>query len=74
MADESDVRQSPDANDPPAEKVDELADGMRGRWVVASQGSTHLWDLDALTYTRRPGPTSPSGRSTTMASRTGSRG
>ena len=47
--------------DPFTEIVDELSEGMRGRWVVASQGSTHLWDLDALTYTRRPGPASPSG-------------
>ena len=61
MTDEPDVQQPPDGNDPPSETVVELADGMRGRWVVASQGSTHLWDLDALTYTRRPGPASPSG-------------
>ena len=61
MTDEPDVRQPPDVNDPPSENVDELAGGMRGTWVVASQGSTHLWDLDALTYMRRPGPASPSG-------------
>lgn len=49
-----------DADSPP-ETVDALSAEMRGRWVVASQGSTHLWDLDALTYTRCPGPASPSG-------------
>lgn len=65
MANEPNVQQPQDANDPPSETVVELADGMRGRWVVASQGSTHVWDLDTLTYTRRPGPASPSGRSTT---------
>ncbi|WP_395307979.1 hypothetical protein V4U86_21705 [Mycobacterium sp. AMU20-3851] len=28
---------------------------------MTTQGSTHVWDLDAMTYTRRPGPTSLSG-------------
>ena len=34
---------------------------MGGRWLVTTQGSTHLWDLDAMTYSRRPGPNSLSG-------------
>ncbi len=42
------------------ETIDELTPDMR-RWLVTSQGSTHLWDLDAFTYERRPGPHSPSG-------------
>ena len=61
MSEEPDVQRTSDVNDPSSETVDELAGGMRGRWVVASQGSTHVWDLDALTYMRRPGPASPSG-------------
>ncbi|BBY98354.1 hypothetical protein [Mycolicibacterium fallax] len=37
------------------ETVDELTADMTGRWLVTTQGSTHVWDLDAWTYTRRPG-------------------
>lgn len=29
---------------------------MSGRWQVLTRSSTHIWDLDAMTYTRRPGP------------------
>lgn len=43
------------------ETVEELHPRMGGRWLVTSQGSTHVWDLDAWTYERRPGPDSPSG-------------
>ena len=35
---------------------DELRSEIEGRWLVISQGSTHLWDLDAGTYARIPGP------------------
>jgi hypothetical protein len=42
-------------------EVQELTSGMRGCWVVVTQGSLHLWDLDSLTYTRIPGAASPSG-------------
>lgn len=28
----------------------------RGRWLVTSQGSTHVFDLDLGTYQRTPGP------------------
>ena len=41
-----------------AAPVDELSAEMAGRWLVISQGSTHLWDLDTMTYSRFPGPTS----------------
>jgi hypothetical protein len=34
---------------------------MGGRWLVTTRGSTHVWDLDTMTCTRRPGPTSGSG-------------
>jgi hypothetical protein len=37
------------------ETVQELTAEMGGRWLVATQGSTHVWDLDAWTYERRPG-------------------
>ncbi len=34
---------------------------MGGRWRVQTQGSTHEWDLDTMTYLRTAGPRSPSG-------------
>lgn len=37
------------------ETVSELTSEMSGVWLVTTQGSTHVWDLDAWTYTRRPG-------------------
>jgi hypothetical protein len=42
-------------------RVDELTKDMTGRWLVVTQGSTHLWDLDDKTVVRQPGPTSLSG-------------
>lgn len=44
-----------------ARPVDELTAEMEGRWLVISQGSTHLWDLDNMAYRRFPGATSASG-------------
>jgi len=41
-----------------ARPVEELSAELAGRWLVISQGSTHLWDLDSMTYSRFPGPTS----------------
>ncbi|MDA0251814.1 MAG: hypothetical protein O2892_12105 [Actinomycetota bacterium] len=41
--------------------VDELSAELAGRWLVISQGSTHLWDLDSMTYSRFPGPMSVGG-------------
>ena len=38
------------------ETVDALHAGLGGRWLVTSQGSRHVWDLDAMTYRRLPGP------------------
>lgn len=61
MPDSANLPRSSNPSEPSSETVGELTAGMRGRWVVASQGSTHLWDLDALTFTRRSGPASPSG-------------
>ena len=43
------------------ESVEALDETMRGRWAVKSQGSVHIWDLDVMTYSRQPGPQSPSG-------------
>lgn len=36
--------------------TNELKPSDRGRWLVTTQGSTHIWDLDRFTYTRLPGP------------------
>lgn len=38
-----------------------LEPGMRGRWLVTTQGTHHIWDLEALTYTRIPGADSHAG-------------
>lgn len=38
-----------------------LTAGMGGVWIVETHGSLHIWDLDEMTYTRRPGPSSGSG-------------
>lgn len=37
------------------ETVQELTADTGGRWLVTTQGSQHIWDLDAWTYERRPG-------------------
>lgn len=42
-------------------EVEALTPDSARCWFVTTQGSTHVWDLDALTNTRRPGPTSLSG-------------
>ena len=39
--------------------VDELTPDMKGKWLVTTQGSTHIWDLDDMTYKRQPGKSSP---------------
>jgi hypothetical protein len=38
--------------------VTSLDPSWTGRWLITSRGSTHVLDLDAYTYERRPGPTS----------------
>jgi hypothetical protein len=40
----------------PSEPADRLTARSTGRWLVRSQGSRHLIDLDAMTYQRLPGP------------------
>lgn len=37
------------------DEVSVLTRGMSGRWLVTTQGSQHVWDLDAMTYQRIPG-------------------
>lgn len=41
--------------------VQALTPEMSGTWLVKTQGSEHLWDLDRMTYTRIPGSRSLSG-------------
>lgn len=43
------------------ETVTELTAEMGGVWLVTTQGTRHVWDLDAGTYERRPGPDSVAG-------------
>lgn len=38
--------------------VTELRPGMTGRWLVRTRNSQHIWDLDEMSYTRRPCATS----------------
>lgn len=42
----------------PGDAVDALTEGMQGRWLVQSRNTSHEFDLDSMTYTRRPSPTS----------------
>ena len=39
-------------------EVQELNGFTTGVWVVETADSSHIWDLDDMTYTRRPGPSS----------------
>ncbi|TLP98616.1 hypothetical protein FEF26_04255 [Nesterenkonia salmonea] len=32
-----------------------------GRWLITSQGTQHIWDLDKMTYMRMPSAASKSG-------------
>ncbi|WP_406832818.1 hypothetical protein ABEG17_08350 [Pedococcus sp. KACC 23699] len=38
----------------------DLSPRVGGRWLVRTKETEHVWDLDAGTYTRLPGPTSSS--------------
>lgn len=38
-------------------EIDELTGEEGGRWRVVSKSSTYIFDLDAMTTTRIPGPT-----------------
>lgn len=42
-------------------EVQTLAGVPDGRWLVETQGSFHVWDLDAFTYARVPGRESRAG-------------
>ncbi|MBU8826962.1 hypothetical protein [Mycolicibacterium goodii] len=54
---------NPDTSNTPTEKtVEKLDPAMGGVWLVVSQGSQHIWDLDTMTYTRVPGARSLSGK------------
>ncbi|EFV14710.1 hypothetical protein [Segniliparus rugosus] len=46
-----------------ADTVEELTSDMRGLWLVVTQGSRHIWDLETHPpgYVRVPGPQSLSG-------------
>lgn len=36
----------------PGEHVDALTPDMTGRWIIRTQGSDHVWDLDLHLYER----------------------
>lgn len=40
----------------------ELTEDMTGRYLVKTQGSIHLWDLDNKFYVRNPSPESMANR------------
>lgn len=44
------------------ELTDALTSDMTGVWLVTTQGSQHVWDLDAMQYMRIPGPHSLAGQ------------
>ncbi|MGZ6771752.1 MAG: hypothetical protein ACXVGA_04385 [Mycobacteriaceae bacterium] len=37
------------------QEVHRLGPHLGGRWLVTTQGSEHIWDLDLMTYLRLPG-------------------
>ena len=45
------------STDDPAEALEALDEGCVGRWLVTTQGSTHVWDIrpDRVLYRRNPG-------------------
>ncbi|MFC8502478.1 hypothetical protein ACFUC1_08965 [Pedococcus sp. NPDC057267] len=46
-----------DVQDTGPERVDKLTPETGGVWLVSSRkATTHVWDLDAMTYRRQPGP------------------
>jgi hypothetical protein len=46
---------SPSERHEPAQTVDCLGPDSRGRWLITTKSSQHIWDLDARTYQRLPG-------------------
>ena len=53
----SDEQQPENVQTAAPEQLERLAPGVGGVWLVSSRkGTTHLWDLDAKTYRRQPGP------------------
>lgn len=50
-----DLHQGSSPDVPGDQHVDRLAPDLGGRWLVTTQGSEHVWDLDAMTYQRLPG-------------------
>lgn len=36
------------------EQADELTPQSTGRWLITTEHSLHIWDLDEMTYTRLP--------------------
>jgi hypothetical protein len=56
-----DVRMSDNGRGHAEKPREELTPGMGGRWLVTTLGSSHEWDLDAMTYMRMPSPVSRSG-------------
>jgi hypothetical protein len=42
-------------------EVEELTEESRGKWLVTTQGSTHVWDVNGMLYTRLPGEHSLAG-------------
>ena len=43
------------------EQADELTPQNTGRWLITTQGTVHLWDLDQMTYVRMPSEASKPG-------------
>jgi hypothetical protein len=41
------------------ETVQQLGPDSRGRWLITTKTSRHVWDLDACTYQRLPGDDAP---------------
>lgn len=62
MDDISDPRNSDsiEAKDSQPEEIQHLSPNMNGRWLVFTQRTVHVWDLNRFTYARHPGESSQS--------------
>lgn len=48
--------ETPNETTPEEDYVEELDETSTGRWLVTTIQSQHIWDCDARTYQRMPGP------------------
>lgn len=50
----NDTNQRNDQWETTGEQADEFTPQSTGRWLITTQGTLHIWDLDQMTYVRMP--------------------